>query len=324
MKRCDCGKLLKAIDAFIEKAEGDLKDELAEAGFAEAGKTIDAISALEGDVAAALIEETELFNAAIAEAGDLQTFARDIWPSLKENDKLAVKLKEIFKNRFSELMPGLVDTYLKQTDSELAADRISNLTLGWIEEWSGQLAELMQLNSHTEIEAILETGLANGDGIAEFAQNILDSGIRDEYYKARRVSLTEVLRAHNVAHQEATMQSPVVTHKMWRHTGSYRNEPRENHVAMDGQTVGKAERFTLQGRDGVIYYPMYPIDPILPASESINCHCISEDVVDPSILGMSLEERQALQQEAIDAMDAEWEAELAAIDAANRAKAGIE
>ena len=39
------------------------------------------------------------------------------------------------------------------------------------------------------------------------------------------------------------------------------------------------------------------------------------------ILGLPLEERQRLQQEAIDEMDDDWEREL---DAKNKAKAGIE
>ena len=39
------------------------------------------------------------------------------------------------------------------------------------------------------------------------------------------------------------------------------------------------------------------------------------------ILGLPLEERQKLQQQAIDEMDDDWEAEL---DAQNKAKAGIE
>ena len=45
------------------------------------------------------------------------------------------------------------------------------------------------------------------------------------------------------------------------------------------------------GRNGITYYPMYPIDPILPASESVNCHCI---------LGMPYEERKKLQQQFIE------------------------
>ena len=318
---CNCAALLKAIDAYLEKADNDLKDELAAAGFAEADKTIEAISSMEDEVAAALVAETELFTSAAAKAKDLETFARDIWPKVKQNDALAKKLKGVFEEALSELVPDLVETYIQRSDKELSIPRISKLTTGWIEEWSEDLADLMQLNSQTEIETILETGLTNGDSIAVFTQNILDSGIRDEYYKARRVSVTEVLRAHNVAQQEAFMQSPSVTGKLWRHTGSYRITPRENHVAMDGQTVGKEEPFTMQGIDGNTYHPMYPIDPILPAAESINCHCICEPVVDESILGLSLDERQALQQQAIDEMDDDWEAEL---DAKNRAKAGIE
>lgn len=305
---CSCfSPLLKAIDAYLQKADGALKDELDEAGFADTDDTMDAISALEDEVAAALVAETELFTSAAGKAVDLQTFAREIWPGVKLNDQLAKKLTEIFKDRLTEIMPGLVGAYLKRTDKQLMLTRVSEATTAWIGEWSGQLAELMKLNSQTEIEKILETGLANGDGIAVFTQNILDSGIRDEYYKARRVSVTEVLRAHNVAQQEAFMQSPSVIQKQWRHTGEYRNAPRENHVAMDGQRVGKADRFTLQGVDGSTYYPMYPIDPCLPASESINCHCICDPIVDPEIFGLSIEERKALQQQAIDEMDAEWE-----------------
>ena len=51
---------------------------------------------------------------------------------------------------------------------------------------------------------------------------------------------------------------------------------------------------------------MYPRDSSLPPEESINCHCITQPVVDEEILGMSLKERQRLQQEAIDDMDDEW------------------
>lgn len=319
--RCNCGKLLKAIDAYLQKADNDLEGELDAAGFADTGDTMDAIRALEDEVAAALVEETELFTTAANEAVDLQTFADDIWPGVKLNDKLAKKLTGIFKDRLSEIMPGLVEAYLQRTDKQLTLQQVSKLTTGWIEQWSEQLAEIMQLNSHTEIEKILETGLANGDSIAVFTQNILDSGIRDEYYKARRVSVTEVLTAHRAAQQEAFMQSPAVSEKAWKHTGEYRNEPRENHVAMDGTQVPKGEPFKLKGADGETYYPMFPGDPCLPAKERINCHCIDQPIVSEEILGLPLEERQRLQQEAIDSMDDEWEREL---DAQNRARAGIE
>ena len=149
----------------------------------------------------------------------------------------------------------------------------------------------------------------------------MDGGIRSERYRARAAALTETLRAHSVAQQEALVQNPAVESKEWVHTGEYRNTPRENHVAMSGVIVPKDEPFTLEGLDGVTYYPMYPRDPILPPGESINCHCIHRGIVNADILGLPLEERQRLQQEAIDADDGAWEKEL---DAKNKAKAGIE
>jgi hypothetical protein len=66
---------------------------------------------------------------------------------------------------------------------------------------------------------------------------------------------------------------------------------------------------------------MYPRDSILPPGESVNCHCIHRGIVSKDVLGLSLDERKRLQQEAIDADDGAWEKEL---DARNKAKAGIE
>lgn len=97
--------------------------------------------------------------------------------------------------------------------------------------------------------------------------------------------------------------------------------PTENHQDMNGQRVPVNEPFVLTGIKGGTHYPMYPRDTNLPPEESINCHCICQPVVSEDILGLPLEERQRLQQEAIDAMDDDWEKEL---DKKNKAKAGIE
>ncbi len=316
-----CGPLLKAIDAYIQKADDDLADVLEAEGYAKPKKTVKYAQAIEDEVAEALVAETSYFLSEAEKAVDLETFAADVWPNVKINDAAKEKLTTVFTDRLGEFLPEYVGYYIERTDRELKLTTLSKRTTAWVKSWSEQLGDLMQLNSHKEIEAILEKGLENGDGIAEFTRAILDSGIRDEYYKARRAALTEVLRAHSVAQQEAYMQSPVVVEKIWQHTGAYRNEPRQNHVDMDGQSVPVDKPYELVGADGTTYYPMYPRDPNLPPEESINCHCNSQPKVSEEILGLSLEERKRLQQEAIDEMDDEWEREL---DARNRAKAGIE
>lgn len=316
-----CQPLIKAIDAYLAKADGDLADALDAEGYAEPQATIGYMQGIEDDVAEALVEETDYFLAEAEKAADLETFAADIWPRVKLNDRLKAKLATVFTEHLSEFMPEFVAYYIAQTDRSLKLEVVSKRTVAWVESWSEQLGEIMQLNSHKEIETILTKGLKDGTGIASFTREILDSGIRDEYYKARRVALTEVLGAHSVAQQEAFMQSPAVVDKEWKHTGAYRNEPRQNHVDMDGQRVPKDAPFALTGIKGGTYEPMYPRDIILPPEERINCHCICQPVVSEDILGLSLEERQRLQQEAIDTMDDAWEREL---DARNKAKAGID
>jgi hypothetical protein len=90
---------------------------------------------------------------------------------------------------------------------------------------------------------------------------------------------------------------------------------------MDGQVVPKTEAFELRGRDGNTYRPMYPRDPLLPACETINCHCIHRGIANKDILGMSYEDRKKMQEDFVASDDKAWEKEL---DAKNKAKAGIE
>lgn len=316
-----CKPLIKAIDDYIAKADEGLTEQLDDEGFLKPKKSFQYIKDIEDSAAEALLAETDYFVAETEKAVDLETFAKDIWPGLKIGDKLKPTIVAIFMEQFKKFMPEYVGYYIAQTDKNLKLEQVSKRTTAWIKNWSEELGEIMQLNSHKEIERILEKGLKDGKGIADFTKEILDSGIRDEYYKARRVAVTEVLRAHSVAQQEAFMQSPAVESKRWKHTGSYRNDPRKNHMDMDGQIVQVNEPFELQGIKGGTHRPMYPRDTTLPPEESINCHCICQPVVSEEILGLSLEERQRLQQEAIDEMDDEWEKEL---DARNKAKAGIE
>lgn len=317
----DCKPLLKAIDAYLQKADSGLADALAAEGYVKPKKTLKYVQDIEDDVAEALLDETDYILAEAEKAVDLETFAEDVWPRVKLNDAAKGKLATVFTERLDKFMPEFVEYYIQRTDKDLKLAQVSKRTAAWARSWGKELGEIMQLNSHKEIERILEKGLSEGSSVAEFTRAILDSGIRDEYYKARRVAVTEVLRAHSVAQQEAFMQSPAVSEKMWKHTGEYRNEPRQNHVDMDGQRVPVEEPFELIGADGGTYECMYPRDPVLPPEESINCHCICQPVVSEEILGLPLEERQRLQQEAIDEMDDDWEREL---DAKNKAKAGIE
>ena len=321
MRKYSYAPLIKAIDAYLAKADDDLADELEASGFAEPKGTADEIHRMEERVAEALKRETSHFMDSLIGAAGLAAYVDEIWPILQDSDTLDEELRGIFAEEFEGYMPGLANSYMRRIDPELTIDQFTKRATRWIQDWSEELGRLMKLTSHGEISAILSSGVEEGRSIAETARALMDSGIRDEYYRARRVAITETLRAHSVAHDEAIRQSPAVEEKEWVHTGAHKNEPRPNHVAMHGTRVPKNEPFRLVGADGMVHHPHYPRDSNLPPGESINCHCMHRGIVSDSILGLSYEERRALQRQIIEEDDGAWEAEL---DAKNRAKAGIE
>lgn len=323
-----CDRLTKAIDAYIRKADNNLSDQLGKEGYAKPKKTLQYAESIEDDVADILTEETDYFVREAKTSGSLEDFQKKL-PAVTAATPATAKLSKTFATQLKRFMPEYAAYYLKKTDKSLKLDRVSKRTTAWIESWSDDLADLMKTTSKAQLESLLKKEINNGGNISQFCVDLINSGMEKEgkgeywtsHYRARRVAVTEVLRAHSVAQQEAFMQSPAVEEKSWLHTGNYRNEPRQNHIDMSGQTVPKGHPFELIGEDGIVYHPMYPRDVSLPAGESINCHCIQQPVVSEDILGLPLEERQKLQQQAIDEMDDDWEAEL---DARNKAKAGIE
>nr|DAH36869.1 MAG TPA: minor head component F [Caudoviricetes sp.] len=320
----ECQLLIKAIDAYITKVDNDLADRLKEEGYADSKNTVKHIEELEEKIAEVLQEQSKDFEDLIESADkkgiDLEEFLKGSWQEFKTTNDIREKLFPIFFNEFTEYVPVLANFYMKEMDSELIVEQISEKTTDWIAQWSYELSDLMHLSSHEEIENILVKGLKNGKGIAETARDVLESGIRDEFYKARRAALTETLRAHSFAREESIQQCPASEYKEWIHTGNHKIEPRPNHVRMNGQKVLISENFKLKGADGVTYLADFPKDPALPAAEVINCHCIHHGIASEEILGLPLEERKKLQQQAIDEMGDEWKKEL---DARNKARAGI-
>lgn len=320
-----CSELINAIDAYIAKADEKLSDALEKAGFAEPEETVKHIENLEEQLAEVFTEQsadfTELINRAKENGIEVEEVLDKQFTDFKANDKTRDRLFRIFFEDFSEYIPVLANVYMSQLDSELIVEQISQKTSGWITQWSIELSNLMHLSSHKELEDILVKGLKNGKGIDDISRGILESGIRDEFYKARRAALTETLRAHSFSREESIQQCPAAEFKEWVHSGSYRIEPRPNHVAMSGQIVSKDRNFRLRGADGITYLADFPRDPFLPPGESINCHCIHRGIVSKEILGLPLEERQRLQQLAIEEMDENW---LKEIDEENKKKAGIE
>lgn len=313
--------ILGAIDRYLAKADEDMADTLADEGFVEAEETVEAINSLQEDVAEALQDQTEAFVAALEDApeGGWEKAQGNVAEML-EDDDIAERIEGAAMAMLESEVPKLATIYMKEAEGELVVDAIRKRTESWFASWSRKLGELMKVSTHKQMTDIIQGTIDKGEGIPELTRKIMDGGWRNEYYQARRVAVTEVLRAHSVAREEAVQQSPSTDRKEWRHTGAHKNKPRPNHVDMDGQIVPKNQPFTLKGKDGKTYYPEYPRDPCLPPGESVNCHCIHRGVAADDAIGMSLEERRRLQQKYIEEDDAAWKKEL---DEQNKAKAGI-
>lgn len=301
----NCLPLMKAISAYIAKEESDLEEQLTIDGFADAAETVKEINAVEEAVYSLLEAHGENIIKQLNEAVDLQTFYKDMWPKIKRGRKLGSELRRIFLRDFKRIVRKFASVYLKETDGELELTQITDRTTAWVSDWSGELASLMKLHTDERIEAVLKDGLEKGSSIETITRSIEENGIRAGY-RARATALTETLRAHSVAQQEAFMQSPAVEGKMWRHTAAKFSIPRKHHQDMDGKRVPKEKPYKLIGADGGTYYPMYPRDSILPPSESVNCHCLSAPVVNEDVLGLSFDERKRLQQKAVEKLNQQW------------------
>jgi len=304
----ECDALIKAIDDYIKKVNDKLKKKLKQQGYKNVDETISFSEQLENEIVAIYDNETKYFLKLLKKSENIEDFFNNQWNWFKGTDFIDNFLYQVFSAKLSDILKILTKNYFNDIDSELQLIKKGITTdrqEQWIREHSTRLGEWMKINSTKQLETILTDGISNGKGVKEIAQDIQNDGIRETGWQARRVALTETLRAHSVAQQEAYSQNPAVDRKEWHHTGAG-SKPRSNHQDMSGQIVQKNKPFKMIGIDGITYYPMFPRDPILPASESVNCHCLMRPIVRDEVLGLTIEERTKLQQESLETIDDNW------------------
>lgn len=340
-------EIIRAIDRYIAKAEEDEKDELREIGYLKADDTMRLMDDLEEQLAQAVSNQSERFCRSLANSGSLEEYLESGLREFIENDTIQDEVKVILQEFSGEALEQFTEAYLEDAGLELLPDAgdtdigdglavsprtsaeagtaaeagvtppggagpaqgtaITRRTADAIQEWADDAAQYFAQDTYDQLRKILEDGVKAGKGVDTIAREILQEGIRDTYFNARRVAQTEVLRMQSYATFEAMIQNPDVEEKEWHHTGSHKNQPRPNHVAMDGTRVPKMERFTLHGADGCIYYPMFPRDTCLPASETVNCKCLLRRVKTPK--KPYTKERKQQQQAAIEEDNRRWEEE---------------
>lgn len=156
MKCLRCGPLIKAIDAYLAKAENDLYEQLTMEGYLKAKESLDTVDEIEEVVTKLLEDNADDLLKELADTIDLETFFKDNWPKFKKKSKLAQDLFDVFHKQLSTIMPTYVEAYVQKTDAELTVTQLTKRTTDWISSWSSDLADIMKLDTETEIEAVLK------------------------------------------------------------------------------------------------------------------------------------------------------------------------
>jgi len=310
----DAGPIADEIDRYLAKADDNLEKTLRSQGYKKAKQTVKQVNDTSDEIADELQSQSEDVAGALDSIGD-DTPIDDpkVMRNLKNvmsKDKTGKRISAAVMRMYGNNVLDLANEYMQDSDGGLVVDTLTKRTSAWMASWGGQLDTWVEETTQGQVSNLIVSSVNEGKSVAEVSRMILDGEWRDEYYQAQRISLTEMLRCHSVAQNEAIIQDPAASKKQWVHSGAYKIEPRPNHVKISGQIVGKDEPFVLEGADGNTYYPMYPRDPNLPPGESINCHCVCRAIADENILGYSLEERQQMQQDIIDARDASFDDEI--------------
>ena len=310
--RLDTKPLQEAIDRYLAKADEDLEALLSDEGFVEAAAAVKAVERIE-DVVVDLTQMhfDEVVEMVSTEEG-LKKLVEMTVPEYESIQQLQDDLQRVFRNEFDRMVRQISFSFLLDQDPglDVVDQTITAQTQDQITQWSRNLAASTHKWVEPKVMDMIKEEVKNGGTVESVTKMLYDSGIRDTEWKARRLALTEVLRMESMGQQESFYQNPACYKKKWVYTWQAK-EPRTNHIDMNGQEVFKRETFTLVGKDGAIYHPLYPRDTSLPAGESINCHCIMSDISDKNILGLSDEERSEMRRQALEDADKEWEAEHA-------------
>lgn len=298
-------KLLQSITAIIQKADEDDDDLAAIPSDLEGrDKIIGWINDYEAKVAKMLRKQKRFFIKGVKgytdqtvqkDVGDLtllgllQYVEQNLFPEDSFEEEMSAETQAFLTTTISELS-GMV---MEAIDKDVAFEQLSGRTVKWIEEWSSGLAEIMRLGSHEGVRDALTAGLEAGEGIPKIVDRLKDLPQFDRV-RARRTAITEILAANSRSQWEAYTQSPAVTGKTWKHSGSKAINPRKAHVQLSGTTIPVDEKFDVNG------YPAdHPRDKDLPAKERVECHCVMSPAVDRSILGISKEEKEAIRAQVL-------------------------
>lgn len=300
-------KLLASINSFIQKAEESEGQKLVETipDFPGLSKIPRYVEDYEKGIARLLRSQRKRFLKGLngfvskADSETLQELLVFFTQNLFAEDDFQEEFQELTEDFLQQTLEELAAVIMDSIDPEVPFKVLSARSIDWIKDWSKRLAEIMQLNTHEAVETVLTEAIDSSSSIQEVELTLKDMPHFDRP-RARTTAITEVLAASSAAQHESYVQSLAVSKKKWRHSGGKKNNPRENHIDLDGTIVGVDEEFRIPGSSETC---MYPRDTKLSAAERVHCHCVLSPVVDNEILRLSAEEKEEIRREALANME---------------------
>ncbi|MBE1867327.1 phage head morphogenesis protein [Bacillus subtilis] len=300
-------KLLESLNVFIQKAEENQYKQLGEMvpDFPGKSNIPKYVEDYEKGIARLLRRQRKKFlddlNGFVSKDSKetLEALLVFFTQNLFAEDDFEEEFQELTEEFLQQTIEELGEVIMDSIDPEVPFRVLSNRTINWIKDWSKKLAEIMKLNTHEAVENVLTDAIENGSSIQDIELTLKDMPQFDRD-RARTTAITEVLAASSAAQHESYAQSPAVKKKKWRHSGGKKNNPRENHIDLDGTVIGVDEEFQIPGSSETC---MFPRDPKLSAGERVHCHCVLSPVVDNKILGLSAEEKEEIRRKVLANME---------------------
>ncbi|KIU12913.1 phage head morphogenesis protein [Bacillus subtilis] len=300
-------KLLDGLNAFIQKAEENQYKQLGEMvpNFPGKSNIPKYVEEYEKGIARLLRRQRKRFLDSLKRfvskdsKETLEALLVFFTQNLFAGDDFEEEFQELTEGFLQQTIKELAEVIMDSIDPEVPFKVLSNRTINWIKDWSEKLAQIMKLNTHEAVENTLTDAIENGSSIEDIELALKEMPQFDRE-RARTTAITEVLAASSAAQHESYAQSPAVKKKKWRHSGGKKNNPRENHIDLDGTVIGVDKEFQIPGSSESC---MFPRDPKLSAGERVHCHCVLSPVVDNMILGLSAEEKEEIRREALARME---------------------
>lgn len=290
---CDISFITKADD---DELRGLLKD------FPEVEYLIERINGFESVLAKILREHKKDYIKALelfyAEVGQTMGFAFQMGlPGVLASVTMAPAVSLALMPHLQEVASHIASTTMARIDKDVVFSSISPSRIRFMQAYSDELGKVLDQNTANKVTKVIANTLEQRGSVEDVIQALKDEPDFDRA-RARRVAITETLTAASVGDDEAYRQSPAVIGVEWLHSGGRKNKPRPSHVALSGTQKGLNEFFDVEGE-----IAKYPRDTSLSAKQRINCHCTTVPVVDPNILGLTPEEKNAIRQGAVEAFN---------------------